>query len=137
MMVLENLPKIIMVFLRGVNCETYKPFTLPYCLKGIRGGTNGYDLVEALFQVFSNFTNVKDNAFDTINNYRVANETSVQPPTYFKLGTVLNVDNDNKQIHIEIKNAPVAICGDGVAVNNKASRLLHVLYGMMTLEYRY
>ena len=43
------------------------------------------------------------------------------PPNYFKLGTLLDIDDGSK--------FPIGNCGDGVAVNVKGAQLLRVLYG--------
>ena len=53
------------------------------------------------------------------------------PPEFFKLGTLELVDHNQKIIKIDVsKRIPVGNCGDGVAVNNKAARILSELYGI-------
>ena len=57
----------------------------------------------------------------------------VDPPTYFKLGKLISLNEEDKQIHIQIdQNMPIANCGDGVSVNEKAARILSDLYGLDT-----
>ena len=84
-------------------------------------GVNGYNLIEAIFKTFVKFMNVKGSAFETIKNYIKPDDNvdvSVSlPPTYFKSGKVLNVDDASKIINIEIMNSHIGNCGDGVAVN--------------------
>ena len=103
-------------------------------------GVNAYTLIEALFKTFAKFMNIKGSAFETIKNYIKPDDDidfSVSlPSTYFKLGKVLNVDDASKIINIEIMNSPIGNCSDGVAVNQKAVRLLHTLYGINAINFR-
>ena len=123
------------VYLRGVN-ESFDPFVAPYCLQKMNGGVNAYDLVEALIKTIANFMNVKHNAFDEIRQY-VVTQPIASTPTYFKLGKIIEVIPESKEIHIEIAdNIPVGNCGDGVAVNEKAARLLGILLGMNMPSFR-
>ena len=59
------------------------------------------------------------------------------PPNYFKLGKLKKVDIEEISIIIEASSKiPVGNCGDGVAVNTKAARIMCELYGTPTPSYR-
>ena len=79
----------------------------------------------------SEFLNIKNSAYENVKKHIDCNDP---PPNFFKLGTLLEVKEN--QIHIEISKQPVGNCADGAAVNNKAARLLSQLYGMDTLDFR-
>ena len=59
------------------------------------------------------------------------------PPKYFKLGKLKTLDVENQTIEIEASpNIPVGNCGDGVAVNTKAARIMCSLYGILSPAFR-
>ena len=60
------------------------------------------------------------------------------PPSYFKIGELVNVDHSEKVVHIAVSNRfPVANIGDGVSVNVKAARVLRDLFGFMSPDFQY
>ena len=66
-----------------------------------------------------------------------ANYITPTPPIYLKFGTLLEVNEQQKEIHIAgSPDLPIAITGDGVASNVKAGRILRILYGFNSLDYR-
>ena len=59
------------------------------------------------------------------------------PQNYFRLGKLKKVDIEEKTIIIEASNKiPVGNCGDVVAVNTKAARIMCDLYGIPTPSYQ-
>ena len=59
------------------------------------------------------------------------------PPTYLKFGTLLEVNEQHKEIHIAgSSDLPIAITGDRVASNVKAERTLRILFGLNSLGSR-
>ena len=76
------------------------------------------------------FLKVKNSAYETIKSYLLEEDEFLTPPDYFKLGSVKDVNHESKTIKISVHNSmPIGNCGDGVAVNNKAARILCELYG--------
>ena len=66
-----------------------------------------------------------------------ANYITPTPPIYLKFGTLLEVNEQQKEIHIAgSPDLPIAITGDGVASNVKAGRILRILYGFNSPDYR-
>ena len=60
------------------------------------------------------------------------------PPSYFKIGELVNVDHSERVVHIAVSNRnPVANIGDGVSVNVKAARVLRDLFGFMSPDFQY
>ena len=55
-------------YLRGVDCEIYKPFNLPYCLTDKPGAINSYLLKDVLLETIATFSNVKNSADSVINS---------------------------------------------------------------------
>ena len=66
-----------------------------------------------------------------------ANYITPAPPTYLKFGTLLEVNGQQKEIHIASSpNLPIAITVDDVASNVKAGRIFRILYGFNSPDYR-
>ena len=57
------------------------------------------------------------------------------PPKYFKLGKLKTLDVENQTIEIEA-SPNLGNCGDGVAVNTKAARIMCSLYGILSPAFR-
>ena len=137
----DNIPKFGKEFngvmLRGVSLDSLDPIHSPHALRKMRGGVNAYDVVHEIFDITAGYIDLKSNAFTSINeDLGDGNEIlPPAPPLYFKLGTVKEIKET--EIHISMdKNLPVALTGDGVSVNIKASRLLSELYGMPAPGFR-
>ena len=65
-----------------------------------------------------------------------ANYITPAPPTYLKFGTLLEVNGQQKEIHIASSpNLPIAITVDDVASNVKAGRIFRILYGFNSPDY--
>ena len=122
-------------YLRGVDCETYKPFNLPYCLTNAPGAMNTYLLKDFLIETIAAFSNIENGAYSVINSEMQRmlpernNDFQKNLPNYFKLGKLERKDIENKEIIIVFQDSPVGICGDGVRYNSKAARLLSELHG--------
>ena len=129
-------------YLRGVDCETYKLFNLPYCLTNVPGAMNSYLLRDILIETIAPFSNVENSAHSVINNEierpvpERNNDFQKTLPNYFELGKLERLAIENKEIIIAVQNSPVGICGDGGSYNNKAARLLSELYGFQCPTYR-
>ena len=66
-----------------------------------------------------------------------ANYITPTPPTYLKFGTLLEVNEQQKEIHIACSpDLPIAITGDGVASDVKAGQILRILYGFNSWDCR-
>ena len=82
---------------------------------------------------------IHGSAFETVvsevSKY-VKDKISPAPPNYFMLGKLKKVDIEEKTITIEASNKiAVGNCGDGVAANMKAARIMCDLYGIPTPTY--
>ena len=74
----------------------------------------------------ADFIKLKNSAFEAI-KYKVEFR---QIPPYFKLGKLMLHDEIKQEIHIKVdENMPVANCGNGVSVNQKAACILSELFG--------
>ena len=132
------------VYMRGINVETYEPFSVPYCLNKMKGGVTGMDTAHEILANVATVVNSSSSAFHTIpRNFQEevggsdANYIPPNPPNYFKIGTLQTVDHKEKVIHIKVSEKfPVSNVGDGVAVNVKASRILRDLFGFMSPDFR-
>ena len=88
--------------LRGVDCETYKPFNLPYCLTNVLGAMTLYLLEDVLIKTIATFSNVENSAYSVVNNeiQRLIPERNnyfqKNLPHYLKLGTLERLDIENK-----------------------------------------
>ena len=59
------------------------------------------------------------------------------PPTYLKFGTLLEINEQQKEIHIAgSSDLPIAITGDRVASTVKAEQTLRILFGLNSLDSR-
>ena len=100
----------------GIHPDKFTPFAVPYCLTQVKGGVTVWDLVNNIFETIARFVKVENSAFTNVKHYFSSQSTLPTPPPYFKLGTVLYV-NDN-EIHIKMSiKLPIGNCGDGVSIN--------------------
>ena len=66
-----------------------------------------------------------------------ANYITPTPPTYLKFGTLLEVNEQQKEIHIAgSPDLLIAVTGDGATSNVKAGRILRILYGFNSPDYQ-
>ena len=66
-----------------------------------------------------------------------ANYITPTPPTYLKFGTLLEVNEQQKEIQIACSpDLPIAITGDGVASDVKAGQILRIPYGFNSRDCR-
>ena len=138
--------EFIGVYFKGIDSNN-KPFCEPYCLTRMKGGVNAFDTANEIIANICSFNSLGDsNAFHTINNdikecfpHDIYPPVDHVPPSYFKMGKIMNVVNndDEKQINIAVDDRfPIGNTGDGVYTNSKAARVLRDLYGIHTPEYR-
>ena len=109
-------------------------------LTKVRGCLDAYGLASHLIDEIGDKLEVQRSAFQTVvsevSKY-VKDKTFLIPPNYFYLGKLKKVDIEGKTIIIEGSNKiPVGNCGDWVAVNTKAARIMCDLYGIPTPSYR-
>ena len=103
-------------YLRRIHPDKFTPFVVPYCLTQVKVGVTVWDLVNNIFETIARFAKVENSAFTNVKHYFSSQSTLPTPPPYFKLGTVLYV-NDN-EIHIKMSTKlPIGNCGDGVSIN--------------------
>ena len=64
---------------------------------------DAHDTADDLIDVISSYLDVKFSAFQTITDELALapEEIPPSPTNYFKCGTILSVDNDEKDIHIQ------------------------------------
>ena len=55
---------------------------------------------------------------------------NVSPQGYFKLRVIHHVNKNNKEIHVDMTNMPIANTGNGIALNGRASCLLCLWYAL-------
>ena len=83
------------------------------------------DLANYLVDGITEHLDVRNSAFNTIHSkldITDGYDSMQKAPGYFKLKA--HVDLEDREIHIQLKDMPVANTGDGVATNRKAPRLL-------------
>ena len=111
-----------------------EPIIAPKFLLQTNGGDTALDLANFLTSVIANHVNIKGSTYQKIQSYLERTDhnydSNVSPPEYFKLGVIHHVNRNDKEIHIEMKNMPIANVGDGFALNGKASRLLCLCYDL-------
>ena len=130
------------VMLRGIT-EDLNPLHAPFGLRKMSGGVDAHDTVDDIISVIAEHLVINQNAFDTVITELNAAEDSPDtvirpiPPSYFKVGKLMHIDVESKEIHIQLhKNMPVSNTGDGVSVNVKAARVLRELYGLKSPDFR-
>ena len=130
------------VVLRGVTIKL-EPLHIPYGLRKMKGVLDAHDTAVDIIDVIAEYFPVANSAFITINSILDELEGTTDtirpvPPQSIKLGKVLNVDEEEKVIHIGVhENMPIAAnTGDGVSVNVKAARVLRELCGIKSHDFR-
>ena len=126
------------VLLHGVT-DNLDPLHVPYALRVMKGGVNVHDTVSDILDIIAGYIDVKASAFEEVDLRGDGETDNIRPlpPTYFKLGTLVKIDEEKLEIHIELsKNMPIANTGDGVSVHKKAAQILLELYGMKCPDFR-
>ena len=105
------------------------------------GGVTGMDTDHAIINNICDYIKLDTKcAFHEIKAYleeRQMDSILPIPPDYFKLGKLLEVLEEEEEIHITLDyNMPFSNAGDGVAVNVKGARGLRDLYGIDSPDYR-
>ena len=122
------------IFITTIDPDTFKLLLLPFRLMKMKAGVDAHATCESLFLAFSEFINLKDSAFTAVRKKKGLILCQA-PPTFFKLGVLLTCTDT--EIHLLMSdNLPIANIGDGVGVNIKAARVMAVLYGLLTPDYR-
>ena len=126
-------------FIRCLNKDNH-PVSVPYSLKKVKGGLNAFELSNQLINGISEMSNSNPTAFITVSSKLAdlkPDKIWPMPPKYFKLGKLKTLDVENQTIEIEASpNLPIGNCGDGVAVNTKAARIMCSLYGILSHAFR-
>ena len=116
---------------------------MPFCLTKLKGGVSAYDTADAIIQNVIDVVHLEKNAYTEIQQY--FNDASMDsatyiapaPPIYLKFGTLLEVNEQQKEIHVAgSPDLPIGNTGDGVASNVKAGRILRILYGFNSPDYQ-
>ena len=114
------------VYLKCID-EDLNPFDMFFCLTKLKGGVTAYDITDAIIQNVIDAVHLEKNVYTKMKQYfdnaamDSANYITPTPPTYLKFGTLLEVNKQQKEIHIAgSPDFPIAITGDGVASNVKA-----------------
>ena len=88
----QKFAKNIMVdtYLRGVDCETYKPSNLP-CLTNEPGAMNSYLLKDSVTETIAKFSNVENSThchqqWNSKTGVRAKTDFQKNLPNYFKKG---------------------------------------------------
>ena len=124
------------MYISSVSPETFKLELVPFRLMQMKAGVDAHALIESLLTAFSEFLALKNTAFSKIRQVPGLQNSSI-PPTYFKLGELLQTLLTKTEIHIKMSDRlPIANVGDGVGVNVKAARVAAELYGLMTPDFR-
>ena len=103
----------------------------------------GFDTAEEIISNVAEISGSSQNAYGEVikvfqdKNKENQNYIAPTPPNYFKIGSLTDCDFETKSINIQVHDRfPVGNIGDGVAVNNKAARVLRELYGFMSPDFR-
>ena len=137
------------IYVRGLNLSS-TPFNVPMELRKMKGSVDAHNLAQDLIDFISGFSlDGKVAAYISLIKHFDDDDHSAipdNPPCCTKLGTLVHVDGggddeviveeEYKNIHINVTNMPVGNCGDGVAVNGKAARVMSELYGIHTPSLR-
>ena len=98
--------------LRGID-SSLNPLNVPYALRRMKGGVTAFDTANDLLSFIISYNYIKNSAYEAVQKYFV--EDDEVPPTYFKLGTLHEIKEDQQEIHITLaKSMPIANTGDGV-----------------------
>ena len=78
---------------------------MPFCLTKLKGGVTAPDITDAIIQNVIDAAHLEKNAYTEIKQYfdnaavDSANYITPTPPTYLKYGTLLEVNQQQKEIH--------------------------------------
>ena len=123
------------IYLKDID-KDLNPYDVPFCV-------TAYDITDAIIQNVIDAVHLEKNAYTEIKQYfdnaamDSANYITPTPPTYLKFGTLLEVNEQQKEVYIAgSSDLPIAITRDGVASNVKAGQILRILYGFNSPDYR-
>ena len=111
------------VYMRGID-DDCAPFSLPYCLNKMRCGVTGVDTVH---EIIADVLASDSSAYHMVGRQFIESFGQVEsnyippvPPSYVKIGDLVNMDHNEKFFCIAVSNRfPLADIGDGVSVNIK------------------
>ena len=111
------------VYMRGID-DDCAPFSLPYCLNKMRCGVTGVDTVQ---EIIADVLASDSSAYHMVGRQFIESFGQVEsnyippvPPSYVKIGDLVNMDHNEKFFCIAVSNRfPLADIGDGVSVNIK------------------
>ena len=126
------------MLLQTINPGTYDLALVPFRLMKMHGGVNAYDNIESLMNAFGELLDIKNSPYQiicTIDGFE--NVIKGEIPVYFKLGVIIEINKNRKEIHIAMSDRlPITNCMDGVSVNVKAARVGAELYGLLYPDFR-
>ena len=111
------------VYMRGID-DDCAPFSLPYCLNKMRCGVTGVDTVH---EIIADVLASDSSAYHMVGRQFIESFGQVEsnyippvPPSYVKIGDLVNMEHNEKFFCIAVSNRfPLADIGDGVSVNIK------------------
>ena len=111
------------VYMRGID-DDCALFSLPYCLNKMRCGVTGVDTVH---EIIADVLASDSSAYHMVGRQFIESFGQVEsnyippvPPSYVKIGDLVNMDHNEKFFCIAVSNRfPLADIGDGVSVNIK------------------
>ena len=111
------------VYMRGID-DDCAPFSLPYCLNKMRCGVTGVDTVH---EIIADVLASDSSAYHMVGRQFIESFGQVEsnyippvPPSYVKIGDLVNMDHNEKFFCIAVSNRfPLADIGDGVSVKIK------------------
>ena len=111
------------VYMREID-DDCAPFSLPYFLNKMRCGVTGIDTVH---EIIAHVLASDSSAYYMVGRQFIESFGQVEsnyippvPPSYFKIGDLVNMDHSEKVVCIAVSNRfPLADIGDCVSVNIK------------------
>ena len=111
------------VYMREID-DDCAPFSLPYFLNKMRCGVTGIDTVH---EIIAHVLASDSSAYYMVGRQFIESFGQVEsnyippvPPSYFKIGDLVNMDHNEKVVCIAVSNRfPLADIGDCVSVNIK------------------
>ena len=118
-------------------------FSLPYFLNKMRGGVTGVKTAHETIANVASLVASDSSAYHMFDRQFIESFGQEEPkyippvpPRYFKIGELVNVDDNEKVVCIAVSNRfPVTNIGDGVGVNIKAAGVLRDLFGFISPDF--
>ena len=112
------------VNMRGID-DDCAPFSLSYCLNKMRCGVAGVGTVHEIIANVASVLASDSSAYHMVGRQFIGSFGQLEsnyippvPPSYFKIGDLVNMDHNEKVVCIAVSNRfPLVDIGDGVSVN--------------------